>query len=69
MSYIEKAEIIVTPIIDCDFADVALESAKMAIERDSTVSIVFNGAKYTISPLAIVYCFVETKGGVRNDTD
>ncbi len=61
MRYIDKAEIIVTPVIDCDFADVALESAKMAIDRDSTVSIMFNGAKYTITPLDIVECFVESK--------
>ena len=61
MSYIEKAEILVTPVIDCEFTEVALEAAKMAIERDSTVSILYNGAKYTITPFDIVECFVETK--------
>ena len=61
MSYIEKCEIIITPVMDCDFADIALEVAKMSIEKNSVVSILFNGAKYTIKPLDIVECFVESK--------
>lgn len=62
MKHIEKTEIIVTPAMGSEFYDVALESAKIAIEQESTVSVIYNGGKYTITPLDIVKCFVENKG-------
>ena len=61
MSYIASTEIIVTPVLGCEFSEVALEAVKIAIDRDSTVSIIFNGGKYTIKPLDILKGFVESK--------
>ena len=61
MKYIDKVELVVTPTIDCEFYEVALEAAKLVLEHDCPVSILFNGAKYTADPLRLVEVFMENK--------